>query len=379
MGLVAPRPDVGDIVRYAPTKTKGKFAGERPALPPPRQLSRPRYDSPSRRLPVCITIPIMRASVIPRCGAASIALAIVFTFPAFAQKPRRDEPDLTGIWTVNLEKSKPNKDVSLRPQGVEIYDDGHIMEISELINGQKLTFAYRTDGKAAPVAQVPGGSIIAKGYWKNGSFYTEVFGVETTQSDLNRWAGTMLHQVHKWTLSSGGKVLTREINGGKELYVYDLKERFENGDLEDNADGNDDDSDTAKQPPASLSGNWILRSTSGAKIFPTASAGGMTITCSGFDVEMRPISPESTTIDYIADDQPHETGVWQEENSTFTRSYWNGSALITVVTGGSVSWQTQFRSVERWILSDDGRTLTRKFDARYIHLVEVYERQTAAQ
>jgi len=286
-------------------------------------------------------------------------LALAFVVPAFAQDADIDHPDLTGTWVLNIAKSKFNKHVKPSPN-VDITCGVYAAEIDESIDGKRHVFVYTPDGEPYLVERVPGGQIMSKAYWKNGSLVTELWGVQTTPGEAGRSAATMLDQTQRWSLSTDGKVLTREIDGGKEVLVYDLQQ---------------DDSADCEVPD--FSGTWMLNLAKskllGAEVRPVT----LLITCSGPDVNIRfESNGTESTLKYVADGKEREVGFWQELNRKFAKTSWVGSDLVTVTVQRSLSATPEpvQHLTERWTLSSDGRTLTQSFD-EWKSLTRVYEKQ----
>jgi hypothetical protein len=109
---------------------------------------------------------------------AITSMVVLLAASALAQESKT--PDLTGTWTLNLAKSKVRKGATPGPQTVEISCRPTDVVITETVGDKETTFIYSTDGKAEPIAEVRGGKIIAKAYWKQSTLVIETFGVQTS-------------------------------------------------------------------------------------------------------------------------------------------------------------------------------------------------------
>lgn len=113
-----------------------------------------------------------------------------------------------------------------------------------------------------------------------------------------------------------------------------------------------------------LSGTWMLRrvtNASGSGASAASLKSIIVITSSGSIIEMQFKSGNAVwdSTRYIVDGQEHPTGDWQEITETTKRTSWIGSALTTETTERSaVNGRQISHATERWILSNDGRTLT---------------------
>jgi hypothetical protein len=148
-------------------------------------------------------------------------LAILMAVPAFAQDPA--PPDLSGTWTLNLAKSEAQKGAALRLQSVEIESGQLDVVMTETADGKETVSTYITDGKAAPIAQVAGGNIVAKAYWKKSTLVTEIFGAPKRPNTSASSSELMIHTTQRWTLSNSGRTLTRDFDDAKQVFVYDLR------------------------------------------------------------------------------------------------------------------------------------------------------------
>jgi hypothetical protein len=162
---------------------------------------------------------------------AFIGLAVLLAASTPAQDS--DAPNLSGTWTLNVAKSKARKGTTLRSQTVDVSCSATHVVITETFDDKERTLVYLTDGRAAPIAQVRGGKIIAKAYWKKSTLVIETFGVRTSpdsrppgsraQEPLAPDPETEMHTIQRWTLSADGKVLTRDFDDAKQVFVYDLQ------------------------------------------------------------------------------------------------------------------------------------------------------------
>jgi hypothetical protein len=170
-----------------------------------------------------------------------LSLALAATASAQDNSKQSDTPDLSGHWVLNAAKSKLRSGPFPRANEVEITVTKSAVTVQEEFNGQDTVFAFLTDGKAKPIARVEHGMIIGKARWRENTLVTEIWGDELPLTHVDpsrpgypnaveRRSGlSTLHETHRWTVSPDGKVLTRTIDGGKEICVYHLKSDQDSG------------------------------------------------------------------------------------------------------------------------------------------------------
>jgi len=295
---------------------------------------------------------------------ALLCALATFAIPAFAQQSAAP-PDLSGHWVLNATKSKLRAGPWPRAQNMEITVSGNTMTVQEAFNGQDATFAFLTDGKAKPVARVPHGMIIGKSHWHENTLITEIWGDEASYTFAQPLplgppytqtldsALTTLHETHRWTLSADGKTLTREIDGGKEICVYELK--------------NDDAaSDASDCRTFAVSGKWKLNR--GASTIPRDGEAGSAIIeldCTNQTIRMN--VTQDTTDEwqtFTADGNDHIV-TDTELGELIHVAYWKESSLVTeTITRGTSDTGpvATIDTKERWTLSPDGRQLFRERD-----------------
>jgi len=162
----------------------------------------------------------MKHRMLPlRHGTALAAVAVLASLSAVAQSAA--PPDLSGTWKLNLQKSKLEKGGDIPSHNVLISCTGSTIQMNFANSGEP-TYTYIADGKERSGGADGRREIFFKASWKR-----SVLIVETrVHESLSEVAGSpfgwdLIHMTERWTLSTDGKVLTRDFGNAKEIYLYD--------------------------------------------------------------------------------------------------------------------------------------------------------------
>jgi hypothetical protein len=153
-----------------------------------------------------------------RSAAAKWAIitVIVLCFPAaFALSQKQAPVDLSGTWRLNRDKSKTVASDSARSDIVTISCAGSTVRI-DFPHGSETSYTFIADGKERHATTDPALPRYLKASWKKGSLVTETI-VRVTVP----YPWEPVHTKDRWTLSSDGRVLSREIDDPKRILVYD--------------------------------------------------------------------------------------------------------------------------------------------------------------
>jgi hypothetical protein len=153
-----------------------------------------------------------------RPALVTITLALAVTFSALAQKPV--SPDLSGTWVLNLGKSKLSKRVTIGSETIVITCPNSTIQFHFTTDGKESTETYTPDGKDHIVKEFSGGQLFSKAQWKKSVLVTES-GSRLVMPNSAADGYQPIQDRERWTLSSDGRVLTREIEDPKQVFVYD--------------------------------------------------------------------------------------------------------------------------------------------------------------
>jgi hypothetical protein len=151
-----------------------------------------------------------------RCLLA--VLSAVLALPLLAQKPA--PPDLSGTWVLNtskskLPKSKLPKSAVPDPERLVITCAGDRIEMHFKFDGRESTTWYIADGHEHPTAEWQETTeTSAKTSWIDSVLVTETIKRDVVHATLSR-------STERWSLSSDGRVLTRELLHPKLLFAFD--------------------------------------------------------------------------------------------------------------------------------------------------------------
>lgn len=153
-----------------------------------------------------------------RPALITITLALAVTLSTLAQNPVT--PDLSGTWAFNLAKSKLSKHVTIGSETIVITCANSTIQFHFTTDGKESTETYTPDGKDHIVRQFPGGQLFSKAQWKKSVLVTESGGrLVMPNSPADGYQP--IHDRERWALSSDGRVLSREMDDAKQVFVYD--------------------------------------------------------------------------------------------------------------------------------------------------------------
>jgi hypothetical protein len=150
----------------------------------------------------------------------TITLALAVTFSALAQNPVT--PDLSGTWVFNRARSKLSKHVTIGSETIVITCPNSTIQFHFTTDGKESTESYSPDGKDHIVKEFPGGQLFSKAQWKKSVLVTE-FGSRLVMPNSPADGYEPIENRDRWALSSDGRVLTREADDPKQVFVYDKK------------------------------------------------------------------------------------------------------------------------------------------------------------
>jgi hypothetical protein len=146
-----------------------------------------------------------------------ILWAVLLCTPAFAK--HSSTPDLSGTWVLNLTKSTPAKNGTRDSETVVIECSGENVHITyKTTAGKQSEEMWVANGQNFLDKQLAGGSLLYhRAQWKRTVLVTE------KDSDTPIAVGTkhLALEKNRWSLSSDGRVLTREVEDPPQTLVYD--------------------------------------------------------------------------------------------------------------------------------------------------------------
>jgi len=174
---------------------------------------------------------------IPRLAVTPFAILLFATIlspVASGQTPA--SPDITGTWTLDLSKSKPDKRFPITSQTLVVSALGQSMKFDYRTDGKPLSFTYVIDGKEhitpIPAPPSPDGTKqppnpmfkdaenIIKAEWKKSALDIVTI---SRMGPLGSNIDSLFLSQH-WTLSPDGKTLTEKTGSDFDsghLYVYE--------------------------------------------------------------------------------------------------------------------------------------------------------------
>ena len=148
-----------------------------------------------------------RASAPVRQSLITISLALAVAFSALAQNPAT--PDLSGTWVLNTVKSKISKHVTIGAETIVV-----------TCTNSTIQFDITSDGKEHVVKELQGSQLFSRAQWKKSMLITESGGrIAMPNSPVDGYEP--IHEKERWTLTSDGSSLIREIDDPKQVFVYD--------------------------------------------------------------------------------------------------------------------------------------------------------------
>lgn len=137
----------------------------------------------------------------------------------FAQESTK--PDLSGTWSLNLEKSKVAKKTRPRTETLVVTCSGSSIVAHYSIDGRDSTETYTSDGKERIVREFQGGELVSKARWKGLVLITETYARIKVPNQPLITGSDIIHVTEHWKLSTDGRELTIEVNDPKQVSVYD--------------------------------------------------------------------------------------------------------------------------------------------------------------
>lgn len=130
-------------------------------------------------------------------------------------------PDLSGTWKLNLQKSRLLKTSQIHSEILVIKCSGLSIEMSYTTDGKESKHSYVADGKERTLQEVQGGEVVTKARWKKAVLIVETE-ARLKMPDQPNFNGTsVIHTKDRWTLSSDGRSLSVELDDPKTILVYD--------------------------------------------------------------------------------------------------------------------------------------------------------------
>jgi hypothetical protein len=143
-----------------------------------------------------------------------------FTLTAFASLffgQTATTPDISGTWKLNLAKSTLPKKPPTRPETITVTADGDTIQFHHSGDPKDRVPSFIVDGKERPIEIWAENSEqhFVKAAWEESTLIIQFL---KTPAPGN----SVVYCSERWSLSSGGKTLTKEVPGTvKESYVYD--------------------------------------------------------------------------------------------------------------------------------------------------------------
>jgi hypothetical protein len=123
-------------------------------------------------------------------------------------------PDFSGTWVFNPAKSKHAMKVVGGSETIKIASSGTTLEFHFIKHDKEWTEWYTTDGRRRTQKAI-GSSVYCSARWKKGVLITE------TGGRLNSIDNTFTQDTSRWSLSSDGRILTRETDEPNIIFSYD--------------------------------------------------------------------------------------------------------------------------------------------------------------
>jgi hypothetical protein len=142
----------------------------------------------------------------------TVAFALFVAVLAFAQNPAT--PDLSGTWVLNHKKSKHS---GVRHETVVIRRSGAEITMKFVSDGKPSIKTLFADGQIHPWSMQEHDQATSQSYWKDSVLVAETMVIS---SAIPRYP--VFRYQERWSLSSDGRTLTREIVGSPgQVLVYD--------------------------------------------------------------------------------------------------------------------------------------------------------------
>jgi hypothetical protein len=156
-----------------------------------------------------------------------IFLAVLLTTPDRAQ--RAATPDFSGIWKLNLTKSKLDKTGSTNSESIIVTSSVQSIQVHyPTTNGEGYTRIFLIDGSEHPQGSMDSGSVHVRGYskaeWKGSTLVIQIRS-HLVDPEHPTIVEPDVHALERWSLSSDGRILTETDDGPtgltKRILVYD--------------------------------------------------------------------------------------------------------------------------------------------------------------
>jgi hypothetical protein len=159
-----------------------------------------------------------RAGAPVRQSLITISLALAVAFSALAQNPAT--PDLSGTWVLNTVKSKISKHVTIGAETIVVTCTNSTIQFDITSDGKESIEIYFPDGKEHVVKELQGSQLFSRAQWKKSMLITESGGrIAMPNSPVDGYEP--IHEKERWTLTSDGSSLIRELGNPKQVFVYD--------------------------------------------------------------------------------------------------------------------------------------------------------------
>ena len=124
------------------------------------------------------------------------------------------QPNFSGTWTLNLQKSKLPKKTAPKIETLIILQQGTTISAHYTTDVRQSTESYICDGKERVVREFQGGKLVSKARWKGAVLTTEIYGRIFDGSEV-------IHTTERWKTSPDGHELSIETTDPKQVSVYD--------------------------------------------------------------------------------------------------------------------------------------------------------------
>src|SRR5690348_2924308 len=142
-------------------------------MPPQRHA--PRRRKPQLQLDVMQRKPLLRGTNMkPTTLVVAFALTLVSAYTLYAQQS--SQPDLSGTWTLNLQKSKLPKKTRPTTETLVITSSGTTITARYTIDSRQSSETYVPDGKEKVVREFQGGKLFSRAKWRGPVLITETYG-----------------------------------------------------------------------------------------------------------------------------------------------------------------------------------------------------------
>ena len=155
-----------------------------------------------------------------RKSSCAAVLLLLMVLPLAAQTA--PAPDFTGTWVLNLAKSVPGKDSTVKEETIVIANKKSTVVFSYKTDGKKSTEKYTPDGQPRVMQDLSSGELISKARWQGSSLIIEsTLQIKIPNVTVN--VTGLKPVVDTWTLASDGQTLSHESEDPKEVFVYEKK------------------------------------------------------------------------------------------------------------------------------------------------------------